>query len=57
MRRSQTDYEWAEEVVRRYQRRRWGVQRREKAIADIKASFAESALLNWVMRALVRVLG
>ena len=32
------DPEWRDEVIRRWQRRRWKVQQREAAIAELKAA-------------------
>ena len=42
MRRSLHDPVWADQVILRWQRRRWKVQQRDKAVADLKAAMAEA---------------
>ena len=44
MRRSWTDPAWADEVIRRWERRRWHVQQRDAAVAEFKQALQESAL-------------
>ena len=39
MRRSLTDPNWADEVIRRWNRRRFHVQQRQAAMRDLKAAF------------------
>ncbi len=36
-RRSLSDFDRQDEVIRRWQRRRWKVQHRDRAVADLKA--------------------
>lgn len=49
-----TDPEWADEVVRRWQRRRYRIQQRERAVAELKAALMSaldpilSRLAKWL---------
>lgn len=55
MSRRRYDPEWADEVVRRYLRRKYRVQQRDRAMADLQAALAEG--LAPVFRFLNRILG
>lgn len=51
VRRTEYDPEWADEVMRRWQRRRYRVQQREKATADLVAAFHPALMtLDRVLR-------
>jgi hypothetical protein len=52
-RRSSYDPEWADEVIRRWQRRRYRVQQREKAVAEFTAALLP--MVDWLDRQLQRV--